>query len=138
VEFETEYASPEQRLYARWLDAGTRIGFLVLAVSFFVYVLGFLPAHVSLADVPRYWTLPVAEYLAATGAPTGWGWLAQLHEGDYLNFVGIAILAAVTAVCYARVLPLFLRAGERAFAAICVLEILVLAAAASGIVGGGH
>jgi hypothetical protein len=135
---DTEYASPEQRLYARWLDIGTRVGFVVLAASFFVYVLGLLPAHVALAEVPRYWTLPVGEYLAATGAPTGWGWVRQLREGDYLNFVGIAILAAVTVVCYARVLPLFLRSGERAFAAICVLEILVLVAAASGLVGGGH
>jgi hypothetical protein len=44
----------------------------------------------------------------------------------------------VTAVCYARVLPLFVRARDRVFAAICIAEIIVLVAAASGIFGAGH
>jgi hypothetical protein len=135
---QTDYASPEQRVYARWLDIGTRVGFVTLVITFLVYASGLLPSHVPVADLPRYWTLSVEAYRAATGAPVNWGWVAQLHEGDYLNFVGIAILAAVTAVCYARVLPLFLRTGERVFAAICVLEIVVLGVAAAGLVGGAH
>lgn len=133
-----DYASPEQRLYARWLDLGTRIGFVVLMITFLVHLLEVIPSHVPIEDLPRYWTLPVADYIAATGAPTGWGWLQRLHRGDYLNFVGIALLAAVTIVCYLRVLPAFVRAGDRAFATICALEIVVLLVAAAGIVGGGH
>ncbi len=44
----------------------------------------------------------------------------------------------MTVVCYARVLPLFVRARDRVFAAICIAEIIVLVAAAAGIFGGGY
>ena len=115
-----------------------RLGFAALLASFVVYVTGIVPAGIAPADLPRYWSLPVADYIAATGAPTGWTWLARLGESDLLNFVGVAILGTVTIACYARVLPLFLRTGERVFAAICVAEIVVLIAAASGIFGAGH
>lgn len=131
-----DYASPEQRLYAKWLDWGTRAGFLLLVATFLVYVLGGLPPAIPLDDLPKYWSLPVDEYLAATGAPTGWGWVARLASGDYLNFLGVAVLGGVTIVCYLRLLPEFLRRGERVFAAICAIEIVVLVVAAAGLVGG--
>ncbi|MCU0805054.1 MAG: hypothetical protein MUF79_08200 [Burkholderiales bacterium] len=133
-----DYASDEQRLYAKWLDRGTRFGFVVLVATFFVYVLGLLPAHVPVAELPKYWSLPVAEYVAATGAPSGWGWVRYIGEGDYLNFVGIGILAFVTVVCYAIVFPTFLRKGDRVYAAIILAEIIVLLVAAAGLVGVGH
>jgi hypothetical protein len=135
---ERDYASPEQRLYAEWLDRGTKIGFLALAATFFVYVFELLPPGIALGELPRYWHLPVDEFVGATGTPSGWTWLARLGEGDLLNFVGVAILGLVTIVCYARVLPLFARAGNRLFVAIGVAEILVLAVAASGVFGGWH
>lgn len=135
---ESDYASTEQRLYAGWLDLGTRIGFVVLAASFVVYVTGIVPPGVAHADLPRYWSLPVTEYLAATGAPSGWAWIARLGESDLLNFVGVAILGTVTILCYARILAAFVRSRERVLAAICIAEIVVLAVAASGIFGAGH
>ncbi len=130
--------SDAERVYARWLDAGTRIGFVALVVTFVAHVLELVPPGIALEHLPRYWHLPVTEFVALTGAPQGWTWIARLGEGDLLNFVGVAILASVTALCYARVLLLFLRAGERVFAAICAAEIVVLAAAAAGIFGAGH
>ena len=138
MEQRLDYASDEERRYADWLDLGMRLGFAALLASFVVYVTGIVPAGIAPADLPRYWSLPVADYIAATGAPTGWTWLARLGESDLLNFVGVAILGAVTILCYARVLPAFWRAGERALAAICAAEIAVLVAAASGIFGAGH
>ena len=131
-------ASPEQKLYARWLDVGTKAGFAALVVSFLVHAFELLPPGIALEHLPRYWHLPVDEFIAMTGAPTGWAWVARLGEGDLLNFVGVAILGTVTIACYARVLPLFLRAGERIFAAICIAEIGVLIAAASGAFGAAH
>ena len=133
-----DYASPEQRLYARWLDAGTRLGFVALVVTFLVHVFGLVPPGIALEHLPRYWHLPVEEFLRLTGAPTGWAWIARLGEGDLLNFAGVAILGLVTVACYARVLPLFARAGNRLFVAICVAEIAVLLAAAAGLAGTGH
>jgi len=136
VEPQLEYGSEAQRRYAAWLDVGTRFGFGALLASFAVYVTGTVPPGVAPADLPRYWGLPVADYVAATGAPTGWAWLARVGESDLLNFVGVAILGTVTIACYARVLPVLWRGGERALAAICAAEIGVLLAAAAGIVAG--
>ena len=97
-----------------------------------------VPPGIALADLPRYWSLPVADYVAATGAPTGWAWLARLGESDLLNFVGVAILGTVTILCYLRVLPGFWRSGDRLVAAICAAEVVVLVVAAAGTFGAGH
>lgn len=117
---------PEQHIYARWLDVGTRIAFVVLVVSFFVYVFGLLDALVPPQELVRLWGLPVDRYVAATGAPTEWGWLRLLGKGDYLNFVGIAALASITIACYARIIPVL----PRLQAVLAALQVVVLLAAA--------
>jgi hypothetical protein len=116
----------EQRIYARWLDIGTRIAFIALVVSFLVYLAGLLEPHVAPQELARLWSLPVDRYVEATGAPTGWGWLKLLGKGDYLNFLGIAALATITAVCYARIAA----ALPRLQAILAVIQIAVLLAAA--------
>lgn len=116
----------EQRIYARWLDIGTRIGVVLLVASFAIYVFGWLDPHVSHADLARLWNLPVDHYVAATGAPTGWAWLLHLHQGDYLNFLGVAVFTTITIVCYARIIP----ALPRLQAALAAIQIAVLLAAA--------
>ena len=69
----------------------------------------------------------------------GTGWLRFLHKGDYLNFLGIGILALVTAVCYPRIVPMLFNSGERLHGALAMLQVLVLLAAASGFfLVGGH
>lgn len=127
----------EQRVYARWLDWGTRASFAVLIVSFLAYVLGLVEPLVPLGELPRLWTLPVDRYLAATGAPQGWGWLRLLDKGDYLNYVGVAMLGLTSVVCYARLVPLLLR-GQPLHAWLAVAQIVVLLAAASGFLAGLH
>ena len=120
----------EQHIYARWLEAGTRIGLAILVATFAVYALALLDPLVAHHELARLWRLPVDRYIAETGAPTGWRWLRFLGKGDYLNFVGIAILALVTLVCYARMVPALLRQGARLQAGLAALQILVLLAAA--------
>ena len=131
-------ARAEQRIYARWLAAGVAIGFTALVVSFVVYLTGLVPPGIAPETLPRYWGMPVHDYVKLTGAPTGWSWLRRLGESDLLNFVGVAILGSTTLVCFLRLLPVFLRSRERILAAICVAELLVLAAAASGMVFSTH
>lgn len=116
----------EQHLYARWLDTGVRIAFVLLVASFVLYLFGILEAVVPPQELARLWDLPVDRYVAATGAPTGWGWLALLGKGEYLNFVGVAALAAITIACYARIVP----ALPRLHAALALIQIAVLLAAA--------
>ena len=128
-----------QRSFARWVDIGTRLGLALLVAGFAAYVSGLLPPHVPLAGLAGAWQLPLAQFAAATGAPTGWQWLQLAGRGDYFNFIGIVVLASIIIAAYLRVLSLVAR-ENRAFAVIAALEIFVLLAAASGLlnsIGGG-
>jgi len=123
----------EQRIYARWLEIGTRVGLAMLVAGFAVYVFGVLDPHVPREELARLWTLPVDHYVAAAGAPTGWDWLRHVGKGDYLNFVGISVFASMTVVCYARIVPTLLAEGDRLQAGLALTQTLILLAAASGL-----
>lgn len=128
----------EQIVFAAVLRAGTGLSMLALVLGFLLYLGGLVPPFVPIAKLPRYWGLSAEHYLAATGLPRGWGWMGQVWHGDILNFLGIAMLAGLTIVCYLAVLPAFLRKGETLYSAIIVLELAVLLLAASGLVAAGH
>jgi hypothetical protein len=124
--------------YARWLRWCARVALAVLVATFLAYLFRLAPPLVSLERLPEVWSLPVDRYVAATGAPTGWGWLERLGYGDYANMLGVAMLCLVTVVCYLRVLPSFFRRGEKALGVIALLQVAVLLAAASGLLAAGH
>ncbi len=129
-----------QRSFARWVGAGTNLGLVLLVGGFAAYVSGLLPPQVPLAELTRSWHLPLAQFVAATGAPTGWQWLLFAGRGDYFNFIGIVVLASIIIAAYLRVLTVLAR-HNRTFAAIAALEIVVLLVAASGLLnsfGRGH
>jgi hypothetical protein len=128
----------DQLIYARWLAIGSRVALLLLVATFAAYALGLVPPLVAPAALAEAWRLPVRDFMAATGAPSGWGWLALLGKGDYLNMVGVALLGAVSLVCYLRILVHYVRKGETALAWLAVAQVLVLAAAASGLAAGMH
>ncbi|MBI3592535.1 MAG: hypothetical protein HY099_03520, partial [Nitrospirae bacterium] len=98
-------ATEEQLAYARLLDLGMKAGLLMLVVTFIIYLTGILVPHVPVNDLPKYWSMPVKKYLAATGILPGWAWLGMLGKGDFLNFIGVAFLAGVTILCYIRIIP---------------------------------
>jgi hypothetical protein len=63
----------------------------------------------------------------------------MLGKGDFLNFIGIAFLAGVTIICFFPIIPIFLKKKDKVYAALAVVEILVLVLAASGLLkSGGH
>ncbi len=129
---------PEQRRYAALLDGGAKLGFAVLVVAFAAYVTGALAAHVPHERLPELWTLPLEAYVAQTGTPTGWGWVALLAKGEFAGVSGIAILAACSLPCLASIVPIYWARGERAIAAIAALTMLVHLLAASGWLYAGH
>lgn len=132
-------ATEEQLAYAKLLNLGMKIGLLMLIITFSIYIFGVFTPHVPVNDLPSYWTMPVKDYLEATNAPHGWGWLGMVGKGDFLNFTGIAFLAAVTIFCYMRIVPILFRKKDMVYAMLALLEVLVLVLAASGILkGGGH
>ncbi len=129
----------EQLAYASVLDRGMKLGLLLLLATFVAYVSGLASPHVPVADLPRYWSLPVKEYLAATGSPAGWAWVSMIGKGDILNFVPIAFLAGTAIVCYATVCPMFFRKRDVVYGVLTAIEVAVLALAASGLLhAGGH
>ena len=120
--------------------SGLEIGLALLAAGFAAYVGGVLPPQVSFEDLPKLWGLPLAQFVAASGAPQGWAWLGLAGRGDYFNYFGVVLLVSIVLAAYLRILPLLVP-RERAYALIAALEIVVLLAAASGLLnsfGGGH
>jgi hypothetical protein len=127
----------EQILYANMLFYGCWGGLALMAVTYLIYVFGVMDPHVSMNTVTEVWSKPVHDYLTVGQVPVGWGWATLLNKGDFLNFLGIALLAGMTLVCYIPLVGAYLKKKDTLFALIAVAEILVLAFAASGIVGGG-
>lgn len=132
-------ARPEQLLYAGILEKGMLLGLLVLLITYVIYVLRIMPAYIPLAEVPKYWAMNVHDYLHTAHVEQGWAWLGMLRYGDFLNFVGIALLAGVTIICFLAIVPILWKSGDKVYACLSVVEALILGVAASGILGsGGH
>lgn len=139
-------ASEEQMLYARILAMGMYVGLAILLTTFALYLTGLIQPAVPIQEISNYWTLSAHEYLEVINheflhrdhVVDGWQWLFVLNRADYLNFLGIAVLALVTIFCYLGILPLLIRKKDWIYASIAVLEVLILALAASGVVAVGH
>ena len=132
-------AGPEQLLYASILEKGMYVGLLILLITYAIYVFGILSPYLPHSEVPRYWGFPVSEYLHQTNIDAGWAWVGMLKYGDFLNFVGIAMLAAVSIMCFLAIVPTLLRNNDTVYAVFAIVEAIILIVAASGILGaGGH
>jgi hypothetical protein len=132
-------ATEEQVAYAKLLDTGMKAGLLLVMTTFVIYLSGALAPHVPVSDLPKYWGMPVNEYLQNTHIPRGWAWLGMIGKGDFLNFVGIAFLAGITVACFAKITPMLFRKKDFLYGVFAIIEVLVLTLAASGILkAGGH
>jgi hypothetical protein len=145
-EAKTKETRNEQLLYASVLEIGVYLGLVLLFITFALYASGIVAPAVPLEQIPSYWDQGVDKYLEAVNhdhwhmarPPTGWEWVTMLGKSDFLNFVGIAILAGVTVFCYLAIVPALLRKKDVAYLTMVVLEVIVLALAASGILAVGH
>jgi len=143
---QTAEADADQLLYAGILAKGMYLGLGILLITFALYMTGLIQPGIPIEELPRLWTLSAHEYLEVVNheflhrpeVVAGWRWVALLGMGDYLNFIGIALLAGVTIVCYLGVLPSLFRKKDWIYATIAILEVIVLTLAASGIVAVGH
>jgi hypothetical protein len=125
-----------QTVCARWVDVATHAGFAFSLCVFLLYATGTLPPYVPLQDLPMLWALPAGQFHQAIGAPTGWGWLALIGKGDYLNLAGVAWFALVILICYLRIIPLLAALGERLRMGLAIAQVVVLLASASGLFAG--
>jgi hypothetical protein len=132
MELNVDVHAPQRR-YARWLSWTTRVALALLVIAFAAYLLGLAPAHVPIDSLPGLWNLPASQFLERTGVKPGWGWATYLPGGDMLVLAAIGLLISSSILCLAAIVPLFHKRREPLFVAICVLQIAVLAIAASGV-----
>jgi hypothetical protein len=132
-------APPEQITYANLLFYGSWGAIAILLITFFVYVSGVFESYIPINEISQYWSMPVSQYVHEANVPIGWGWATLLGKGDFLNFIGIALLAGMTIVCFIVILPYYIKQKDIPFIVLIILEVLVLCLGASGIFGtGGH
>ncbi len=131
-------ATPEQILYAKILEWGMYSGLLILFITFALYVFGIMDPYIPLNKISNYWSMSVYDYLEYAGIKDGWAWVGMIAYGDFVNFIGIVILAGVTIMCYAAIVPTLLKNKDMIYAILAVLEVVILSAAASGILAVGH
>ena len=132
-------APPEQITYANLLFYGSWGAIAILLITFFVYVSGVFESYIPINEISQYWSMPVSQYVQEANIPIGWGWATLLGKGDFLNFIGIALLAGMTIICFIVILPYYIKQKDIPFMVLIILEVLVLCLGASGIFGtGGH
>lgn len=132
-------ATPEQVLYANILAKGMLIGLSILLITFTIYALRIMKPYIPLGEISGLWSMNVGDYLHKTNIEAGWAWVGMLKYGDFINFIGIAMLAGVTIICYLSIIPTLLKNKDRVYALLALLEVIILSIAASGILGtGGH
>ena len=131
-------ATPEQILYAGILEKGMYLGLLMLFITYALYVFGIMDPYIPLDKISDYWSMNVHDYLEHAEIKNGWAWLGMLKYGDFINFIGVALLAGVTIICYAAIVPTLLKSKDTVYAILAVLEVVILSAAASGILAVGH
>ena len=130
---------PEQITYANLLFLGAWTGIFLMLLTYVIYITGILSPHVDVALITQNWTKGVDEYLKITQSPRGWGWLALIHKGDFLNFIGLVLIAVLTIFCYLFLVAGYKKRRDWVYFFISLLEVVVLVVAASGILGaGGH
>lgn len=128
----------EKLACAKLLNIGTMIVFVLLIVSFVIYLTGIVKPHIPLAELPKYWGLSLPDYLEQINYRAGWSWLNMIGKGDFLNFIGISSLPAIIVLCYIRISPILIRKKDTIYIIIAVLEVGILVLAASGVLTIGH
>lgn len=128
-----------QLFYAKILDRSAKLGFGLLLFTFALYISGLLSPYVPVEELPRYWSRPASYYLEVAGIKSGWAWLGELHHGDFLNFLPIAILAGVPLLGYLLLAGKFFQRREIIPGILALLQLVVLILVASGLIRiGGH
>lgn len=130
---------PYQETYGNLLHLFTNVSLAILTVTFVLYLFGILEPVIPTEELPNYWKLSLDEFMKVSGAPTGWSWTGYLNKGDYVNFIGIAVMAGATGVCYLVVLFKALADKRMLFVSFLVIELALITLAASNILSsGGH
>ena len=130
--------TPEQVRYAKVLGKGMLIGLACLFITFAFYIFGVTEPHVPPEEVSNHWTKDVHTYLADTEIEAGWNWVLMVRHSDFINFIGIVMLAGTTIICYISIIPMLFKKKDYIYAVLALLEVFILVIAASGVIAVGH
>lgn len=122
----------DQKKYAMVLKWSARIGLFAILATFFIYLSGLISPVVPLDKLPRLWVKNSASLNESFGIATGWGWVNLIFKSDMMAKAALTFLAFVPIACYLTVLPIYIKRKEFAMIFIVILEISILALAASG------
>jgi FtsH-binding integral membrane protein len=128
-----ERVPPEQVRYARVLDWTMKSSLGLILAGFVIYMLELLPARLPASEMPRYWSLPLRDFVEQTSAVTGWKWIHALHAGEYLALGSMAVLTAIPIICLMAVAPRYAQSRDWAYLGITLALVGVLMVAASGV-----
>ncbi len=128
------YASGAQLVLARLYGGVAVIGLSLIAVMFALYVSGLAETRVPAAEVASYWHLDAETYAEETGTPVGWEFLRNLAFGESLSFGSLIFMALAVIICLAVMVVTFMKSRNLAFAAVVLLQIVVLVVAATGLI----
>ncbi|MGO0123532.1 DUF1634 domain-containing protein [Desulfothermobacter acidiphilus] len=124
----------EQQVYATLLYWGMLIGMGLLIISFFFYVSGILKPYIPVTELPKLWGMSVKKLVPLAHMPTGWNWVHYLKYGDFLNFIGIAVLAGLQVLGFILLFPFYVAKRDIPFSLIVAAEIVVLLLAITGVI----
>lgn len=125
--------APEQLRYSTFLTYGAWCGIIIMLVTYTLYVSGILAPYVPLGQLPRYWSMSSEQYLTRAGVPQQWGWIMLLGYGDFINFIGIAMMGFLTVVGLLLLVPAYMRKRDWIFLLIVCLQLIVIIASVSGV-----
>lgn len=129
--------SPEQLTYANILLYGSWAGIILLFLANLVYFTGLVKPYIPLSMLPQYWGMKASQFVEVARMPHGWGWVRMLGYGDFLNYIGIVLLAGLTIIGYLVLLPAYLAKKDWPYVFIVLVEVVVLLLAASGVLAVG-
>lgn len=123
----------EQIIYAGILRKGMVIGFILVIVTFALYVSGIIKPYVPLGDFTIYCMQDAQSYMAKHHIGTGWEWIHLALYGDFMNYIGIVMFTGITIICYISIAPVLLRKRDWILTSIVVAEVALLITASSGL-----
>ncbi len=122
--------------YALVLEWGSRLGLVLVVTAFLVYLIGLLPSPMGMAEIDRYWGLPLADFVAATGIPTGPGsWITMMGTGYGLAASWAVLFSLVALFAYAAIAVPTILDRDYIYAVFIVLELALMCAAMAGWLG---
>jgi hypothetical protein len=125
--------SSEQRRYSTYLLYGAWSGIFIMLVTYAIYLFGWVEPYVPIDELTDYWSMSSEQYLVRGGVPAQWGWVALVGHGDFLNFIGIALMGFLTVGGLLMLVPAYIRKRDWSFVIIVCVQLLVLIASVSGI-----